>query len=365
MISALTHVLDNLLGRGEAAVTVPPLDGALRPNRRLDEAAERLPLPAVDSLAALADGLHAAAGRTLWVLEPPMRWRPLASFEQDIAALASLDDGGLAIALSDGEIRIRGGRRDGRRYRAGEAWNCITAIAVHKDSLFVANGSNVHPAVQWQRDLMEHGATGSVWRLDLDGGTAAELASDLAYPAGLAVDAHGLVCAEAWRHRLLRLAEPSSPAQVLCADLPGYPGRLAPRPGGWWLAVFAPRCQLVEFVLREPAFRRRMLAEVPPPYWIAPTLRAGRSFYEPLQGGAVKQLGLLKPWAPTLSAGLCVALDAALQPQFSLHSRADGCTHGVTAAVQIDGDLYVAARGDGVVVRVAADDPRMPRQEGR
>ncbi|HXF46413.1 MAG TPA: hypothetical protein VNK91_09880, partial [Burkholderiaceae bacterium] len=253
----------------------------------------------------------------------------------------------------------------GRRYRANAAWNCITAIAGHEDSLFVANGSSVHPAAQWQRDLMERGATGSVWRLDLDSGTAATVASDLAFPAGLAVDADGVVCAEAWRHRLLRLATPSAPVRVLCADLPGYPGRLAPRPDGWWLAVFAPRCQLVEFVLREPAFRRRMLAEVPPPYWIAPTLRAGRSFYEPLQGGAVKQLGLLKPWAPTLSAGLCVALDAAFQPQFSLHSRADGHTHGVTAAVQMGGDLYVAARGDGVVARIAADDPRTPRREGR
>jgi hypothetical protein len=29
MIGALARTLDNLLGRGEAAVTVPPLDGAM------------------------------------------------------------------------------------------------------------------------------------------------------------------------------------------------------------------------------------------------------------------------------------------------------------------------------------------------
>ena len=45
MIGGLARVMDNLLGRGEAAVTVPPLDGALRPNRRLDEAVDRTPLP--------------------------------------------------------------------------------------------------------------------------------------------------------------------------------------------------------------------------------------------------------------------------------------------------------------------------------
>ena len=38
-------------------------------------------------------------------------------------------------------------------------------------------------------------------------------------------------------------------------------------------------------------------------YWVAPnSLR--RPFLEPLQGGSVKTIGLLKPWGPPLSAGL-------------------------------------------------------------
>ena len=37
-------------------------------------------------------------------------------------------------------------------------------------------------------------------------------------------------------------------------ELPGYPARLSPaQDGGFWLAVFAGRTQLIEFVLREPA----------------------------------------------------------------------------------------------------------------
>jgi hypothetical protein len=134
------------------------------------------------------------------------------------------------------------------------------------------------------------------------------------------------------------------------ADLPGYPGRIAAAEGGYWLALFAPRSQLVELVLREPRYRRRMLAEVPQPYWIAPRLRSGRSFYEPLQGGGVKHLGILKPWAPAMSAGLCVRLDVGFQPTASLHSRADGHTHGITGVVERGETVYAAARGDGVVV---------------
>jgi len=363
MIGGLALLLDNLLGRGDAAVTVPPLDGALRPNRRLDEAPDRWALPDVDSLAVVADRLHASAGPTLWTLNGDALWQPWQTFDHAIVALAPLQDDGLAIALADGEIVVEGGRWSGRRYRAATPWRCITAIAAHASSLYVANGSADVPGPDdWQIDLLQRGASGSVWRLDLDSGATTAVAAGLAYPAGLAVDEAGVVCAEAWRHRLVRLDTASARPQVLHADLPGYPGRIAPAQDGWWLALFAPRSQLVEFVLREPGYRARMLAEVPRPYWIAPKLRSGRSFYEPLQGGAVKQLGQLKPWAPTLSAGLCVALDRSFQPHASLHSRADGRTHGVTAVVEWQRQLWVAARGDGVVVQIesASDRTGMP-----
>jgi hypothetical protein len=146
--------------------------------------------------------------------------------------------------------------------------------------------------------------------------------------------------------------DPDRPARrrVLHADLPAYPGRIAPATDGYWLVLFAPRSQLIEFILREPAYRRRMMEEVAQPFWIAPKLRSGHSFYESLQGGGVKHLGLLKPWAPTMSAGFCVKLDRAFQPRSSLQSRADGRTHGVTSAVEYGGRVFVAARGDGVVV---------------
>jgi len=99
-----------------------------------------------------------------------------------------------------------------------------------------------------------------------------------------------------------------------------------------------------------------MMTEVPQPFWVAPRLRSGRSFYESLQGGGVKHLGMLKPWAPTMSAGLCVKLDQAFQPRSNLQSRADGRTHGVTAAAEHRGKVFVAARGDGVVVSLPLTD---------
>jgi len=123
-----------------------------------------------------------------------------------------------------------------------------------------------------------------------------------------------------------------------------------------WLSIFAPRSQLIEFVLREPAYRRRMMAEINPDYWIAPALANSRSFLEPLQGGGVKQMGVLKPWAPSRSYGLVVKLDAAWQPVLSLHSRADGTRHGTTSVLEMEGNLYIASKGGDAILSVPVEE---------
>src|SRR5271166_1612037 len=46
---------------------------------------------------------------------------------------------------------------------------------------------------------------------------------------------------------------------------------------GYWLCVFAPRSQLIELVLIERAFRERMLRELAPECWVAPSLAPARS----------------------------------------------------------------------------------------
>ncbi len=359
VIGALTRAFDNLVGRGEAAVTVPPLDGALRANRRLDEAALRLKLEGADCLAVAEGALYAAAGATLHRFEGGA-FRADAEYDAPIACIAPTGEGALAVALETGRLLFRRGGAETASLDLPRGLSSVTALAFAGGAAFIANGSTAHPASAWRRDLMERNATGEVWRLDLATGGAARLASSLAWPAGLAVSGASLVVSEAWRHRLVSLDIASGGAlKAVQADLPGYPGRLSAAPGGgWWLAVFAPRSQLVEFVLREPAYRKRMLAETPDAYWIAPSLRAGRSFYEPLQGGGVKQLGMLKPWAPTMSAGHCVSLDAGFHPVASLHSRADGATHGVTSVVEHEGRAFAAAKGDGVVAAVDLEGGR-------
>ena len=164
-----------------------------------------------------------------------------------------------------------------------------------------------------------------------------------------------VVVSEAWRRRLVAIGA-GAPAATVLDDLSGYPSRLvARRGGGAWLAVFAPCSQLIEFVLRERDYCETMMRDIPEAYWIAPSLAAPRSFLEPLQGGALKQLGMLKPWAPTRSLGLVVALDERLRPTASWHSRADGTRHGVTSCIEDEnGGLLVASKGGDAVLRLDA-----------
>jgi len=227
------------------------------------------------------------------------------------------------------------------------------------NSLIVAEGSTVRGPMEWRRDLIERGESGSVWRLDLQNGASVCLADRLAYPNGLAIHQDGsIVASESWRHRLVKLSPDGSKREIVLEHLPGYPSRLAPSArGGYWLSVFAPRSSLIEFVLREAEFKGRMMAEIPEEYWVAPSLASGASFKEPMQNGGIKAMGILKPWAPTRSYGLLIKLDQGFSPIRSHHSRSDGRRHGITSAVELGGTIFVACKGGNEILSLPSDGP--------
>lgn len=345
------RALDRWLGRGEASITMPPMDGAFRPNDLLDAATPVFATPAPDCLAVTSRGVVVSSERALFSVDKPGDG-PLASFDAEIGALAGLPDGGAAVGLADGRIVFVGGQHDGRTIEASAEVRCITALTPARDgALLLANGSASNGSAAWKRDLMEKNASGSLWRIDPAGRERRQLAGNLAYPYGLLEEADSIVVSESWRSALTRISPGGGGRRApVLENLPAYPSRLSrAADGAIWLALFAPRSQLVEFVLSERRYRRRMIDEIEPDFWVAPCLRAGRMPQEPTQQGGVKQLGVLKPWSPNRSYGLVARLDAAYRPNASLHSRANGHRHGVTSCLVIDGRLYFCAKGDGIV----------------
>ena len=341
----LDPILDFFRGK---AVTIPPLDGAFRPNTLLDDAAAFAAITEPDMLV-LQDGrLLASSGNAVFVLAAGADPVVVETFAAPVTALAVSPAGLLAVGLETGVLTV-----GGQPLTLPADIRCITALAFAADgTLFVANGSARHAPSAWAADLMEKGASGSVWKLP-PGGSFTKVAGDLAFPYGLLPRGDEIVVSEAWSHRLLRIDVRNGKKLTAVNNLPGYPARLSPAAdGGAWLALFAPRNRLIEFVLQENHYRIDMMASVPRDSWIAPGLSSGRSFLEPLQCGAIRIMGVHKPWSPSRSYGLVVKLDAGLVPLFSLHSRANGTRHGVLSAVEQDGRLLVASKGGDCVLTI-------------
>ena len=349
MIGWIANRIDRFRGRGAFAATVPPMDGALRPNTLLEEAAVLARVPSPDNLVLHRGQVLFSSGPDIHALDPATgattEWRHCAA---EVTALAATGDT-LAIALSDGSLTLSGDK-DRTVKSLGP---CVTAMATGgAGRLIVCVGSAGNPAAEWKRDLLQGGSTGAVWALSIADAAAQKLADGLSWPAGAAMAGDRVVVVEAWKHRLSQLG-----AAALITDLPGYPARLSPAPGGWWLSVFAPRNQLIELVLRETDYRNRMMREVEPDHWIAPTLSPALDFNEPMQGGAIRTHGIVKPWSPTRSYGLLVRLDADFRPIASYHSRADGRFHGVTSALHHGDRVLVTAKGGHAILSLTEVQP--------
>lgn len=380
MIAAIHAVKawgDRLLGRGEASITVPVFDGALKSNRLIEDAPVLADLAAPADLASDGTSVFVADGARIWRQDGnAAEWAPqevlhglLAGTSASttdtgplITALACLPGGGLAVALHGRAVHIVGGPFAGKRFDsvAGRPLVAVNAIAATADGRLIASdGSASQPAERWKHDLMALGHSGRLVEIGLADGSTRELASGLGYAFGACATADGAWVSESWRHRVVQVAAAGATAKPtpVIDNLPGYPSRISPAAGGgYWLTCFALRTQLVEFVLREPVFRKRMLAEIDPRYWIAPALNSGNTYLEPMQGAHLKMMGVVKPWAPPRSYGLVIRLDAAGLIRYSLHSRFDGQHHGVVAAVECGGFLYLLAKGRNRLLRLALAD---------
>jgi hypothetical protein len=358
MMPAITRAWERFRGSGEAAVTVAPMDGALRPNTALEDARLWRRCAAPDNLA--FDGRHifftsgtSLLGRRLDVEQEPAQ--TVEVFDSDISCLAVSANAGMAVGLDRGCLIVRpaGAAAYELTHLADRPLTCpIAATFADERTLYVCLGSRQTRPSEWKRDLLSGHSSGSVWRIDVTTRHAECVADALAYPHGIACTQDGsLLISESWRHRLLRI-EPDGTRAIVFDDLPGYPGRLtldAAR-GNFWLNVFAPRRQLIEFVLRERAYRERMMREIDPAHWLAPSLHPPRSHLETLQYGCIRQLGELKPWAPVRSCGLVVELDEHHRPARSFHSRANGTRHGATSCLPTqDGVLVTCKGGDAII----------------
>ena len=335
----LDPILDIFRGK---AVTIPPMDGAFRPNTKLEDADLLTPLSEPDNLAIYLGEVICSSGNAIYRVAKGHEPEVLKSFEAPITALAVSKAGVLAVALETGELVI-----GDEPVHLLEEIKAITALAYAYDgSLWLANGSSEHSCSDWAADLMNKRACGSIWVRKSASDPFVKVAGGLAYPYGLCPLSGGRVAfSESWRHRV-SIIDSEYAISTLIDQIPGYPARLMPtEDGGAVLSVFAPRNRLIEFVLQETHYRYDMMETVPRDYWIAPSLSSGRSFLEPLQCGGIRTMGVHKAWSPSRSYGMVVRLGPHMNPVASMHSRANGTRHGICSAIAHEGRIIVASKG--------------------
>lgn len=324
--------------------SLPPamtLEGVLGPNRRLDEA-DAVTVRSPSALCVAKNGsLLFSSGTDVLVMHkwgrPAELWR---SFDRAITALAERHDEAIAVGLENGRLAVcdaSGEDLDG--------WTIPSGIKSVVDCLFLPGGElvvldNGYAAAESYLSVAPWDEThaGQVVSITRHGASTA-LASGLHCPMGLAISARGdLIVTELERARIVNLK-----GEVFRFGFPGYLGRLHRTSDGYILACLGRRDPLIEFLKTEPAFVAEMKARVAPEHWIGPRVSPDFSHDFPIELGATRLFGEIKPWAPSFSYGLVIELDAALMPVGSAHSRADGRRHYITDAVEWNGDLIAVS----------------------
>lgn len=375
-MSLARDIIDRVFFPNRDVHAIPVLDGGFSPNERLEQARQLAePYDRPDSL--LLDGsgiLFVSAGQTVLACSGTdfgLR-KIFARFDAQVGCLAWSERSGLLVCVSGRgvcSLDREGKVRNWLESVEGEPIRCPTAVAIANDGcVFLADGSRHNTFEQWLPDLMQkHSPSGRLIACDPSLLNARILARGLAWPSGVAVahDEQNLLVSESWMHRLNLFGRSGKDRRILVKNFTGYPCRIVRGlEQDYWIAFFALRTQLTEFVLREHAFRTRMMAKVPPHLWVGPTLGGTFDYREPTQIGRIKKLGIQKPWAPPRSYGLVARLDANGHVIESFHSRTSGKFHGVTSVV-VDNDrprLLVASKGHGKIaelpVAASADGKR-------
>lgn len=286
--------------------------------------------------------------------------RPFARFEATVGGLAWSAAAGLLACISGrgicaldatGKVTAALERIDGVPIA------CPTAVAIAADgTVFISDGSRHNAPEQWLRDLMQqHPGSGRLIACRADLSDPRLITDRLSWPNGIVVshDEKDVLVAEAWSHSLTAYPRGGGSLRRLSKNFAGYPARIVRGSDrDYWLAFFALRTQLTEFVLRERRFRERMMQNIPPELWIGPSLGGSFDYREPNQIGRIKKLGIQKAWAPPRSYGLVARLDDNGHVIESFHSRASGKLHGLTSVQNQNGQILVVSKGHGKIAEL-------------
>lgn len=329
------------------------LEGTLGPNGRLDEAAG-IKVEAPDALCATSAGhlLFSSGARVMklnaWGGEPEDWGR----YGAAVTALCEGPGGLVAVGLEGGRLAVAEGSgqlADGWTLPAGIVASVVDCVFLSNEELLLVDCGYGAEDILLAHAAWDDEGRGQLIALNRNGETRT-VASGLHCPMG--------VCLEADGQPLVTLLERGAiidaAGKVRQSGYPGYLGRIRRTPTGYTLACLSRRDPLIEFLKTESAFVAEMKAAIAPRHWIAPRANPEFSHDFPIELGATRLFGEIKPWAPSFSYGLLIELEDTLMPVASAQSRANGQRHAISDAAVWNGDLIVVSRASGELLNLGA-----------
>lgn len=330
------------------------LEGTLGPNEDLERAAG-VAVADPDALCVSGSGslLVSSGSRVLSISawgERPEVW---AEFDRRVTALAVSPRGAVAVGLSGGSLVVRdpGGLPD-------MAWPALADVVEVKDCVFTSDDEIlvVDSGVRDDDDFLSRATwddegRGSIASLTRAGTAPRRVAGGLRCPMGICLDAASRPVISLFeRASLVDIA-----GQALQAGYPAYLGRVRRTAGGYALACLSRRDPLIGFLREEREFVAEMKKTLAPRHWIAPRRSPAATYEVPIELGATRLFGEIKPWAPSFSYGLVIETDDAFMPVASAHSRADGRRHAISDVTVWNGNLVAISRASGEILNLGRE----------
>lgn len=329
------------------------LEGMLGPNGRLDEA-QGIKVDAPDALCVTADGRllfsdgQSVSALSAWGDEPAH----FASFDEPVTALCQGAGGHVAVGLAGGILAVlddTGRRTESWSLPAGQLTSIVDcAFTSAGDLLLVDCGyqssENLLAMAAWDEEVR-----GRLLALSRTGELRV-MAVGLHCPMGICLDPDGAPLVSLLERAMIVDAG-GKPRQ---AGYPGYLGRPRRTGAGYAIACWSRRDPLIEFLKTEQAFVEKMKATIEPRHWIGPRIKPEFSHDFPIELGATRLFGEVKPWAPSFSYGLVIETDETLMPVGSTQSRANGHRHGICDVAVWNGELVAVSKGSGEILNLGS-----------
>ena len=142
---------------------------------------------------------------------------------------------------------------------------CNNAGVQSDGTVWFTDSSTKWTVDDWRGDLIEHGATGRLLRLDPDGSLHVVL-EGLAFANGVACDPAGawVAVAETAGYSVLRLDPSTGQTRPVEANLPGFPDNISLGSDGLiWVALASPRDPLLDRLLPRSPLLRKLVHATP------------------------------------------------------------------------------------------------------